>query len=128
MYFAACSYTLCGDGSCVRTDGPGYICKCNEGSANLLNMSGLACVKPCRVHPPLLKLYIIVVAEMKWTAFLNWKSWKKAIIHVILMSKLLFAGSLGADCYNLNIRPFGPQEPPPSLSDAPNSRKDGELN
>ncbi|XXG56037.1 hypothetical protein AAC387_Pa03g3559 [Persea americana] len=75
-----CSYTLCGDGSCVRTDGPGYICKCNEGSANLLNMSGLACVKPC---------------------------------------------SLGADCYNLNIGPFGPQEPPPSLSDAPNSRKDG---
>ncbi|KAJ8637698.1 hypothetical protein MRB53_011965 [Persea americana] len=75
-----CSYTLCGDGSCVRTDGLGYICKCNEGSANLLNMSGLACVKPC---------------------------------------------SLGADCYNLNIRPFGPQEPPPSLSDAPNSRKDG---
>lgn len=41
-----CNYTFCGDGSCVRTD-PGYICKCNEGAANLLNLPGLLCAKPC---------------------------------------------------------------------------------
>lgn len=44
------------------------------------------------------------------------------------MSKLVFAGSLGGDCYNLSIGPFGPQAPPPSLSAAPNSRTGGELN
>ncbi|KAG9459378.1 hypothetical protein H6P81_003886 [Aristolochia fimbriata] len=41
-----CSYTLCGEGTCVRT-GKGYRCDCNKGSANLLNMTGLPCFREC---------------------------------------------------------------------------------
>ncbi|XP_068647910.1 uncharacterized protein [Aristolochia californica] len=41
-----CSYTLCGEGTCVRT-GTAYRCDCNEGSANALNMTGLPCFREC---------------------------------------------------------------------------------
>ncbi|KAJ7962927.1 neurogenic locus notch-like protein 3-like [Quillaja saponaria] len=41
-----CTFTWCGDGTCV-TNGTGYNCQCNEGSANLMNLSGLACFKKC---------------------------------------------------------------------------------
>ncbi|KAG9459377.1 hypothetical protein H6P81_003885 [Aristolochia fimbriata] len=41
-----CSYTLCGEGTCV-TDGRGYRCDCFKGSANLENRTNLPCFKQC---------------------------------------------------------------------------------
>ncbi|CAK7356629.1 unnamed protein product [Dovyalis caffra] len=36
----------CGDGTCVP-NGSGHICQCNDGSANVLNATDLACFKQC---------------------------------------------------------------------------------
>jgi hypothetical protein len=44
--FAACNLVWCGDGTCVA-NGTGHICRCNEDSANLFNMTGFACFKKC---------------------------------------------------------------------------------
>ncbi|KAF8400730.1 hypothetical protein HHK36_014030 [Tetracentron sinense] len=41
-----CGLTWCGDGTCVA-NGTGSICKCNEGSANLMDLPDLACFKQC---------------------------------------------------------------------------------
>ncbi|GMY34114.1 delta and Notch-like epidermal growth factor-related receptor [Fagus crenata] len=41
-----CALVWCGDGTCV-TNGTGYKCQCNDGSANLLNSQALACFKEC---------------------------------------------------------------------------------
>ena len=49
MYFVtACALVWCGDGTCV-TNGTGYKCQCNDGSANLLNSQALACFKECKL-------------------------------------------------------------------------------
>ncbi|KAL3511826.1 hypothetical protein ACH5RR_024543 [Cinchona calisaya] len=44
--FNPCNLVWCGDGTCIP-DGLGYYCKCNNGSANLFNMTGVACLKEC---------------------------------------------------------------------------------
>jgi hypothetical protein len=31
------------------TNGTGYTCNCNEGSANLMNLTGFACFKECKL-------------------------------------------------------------------------------
>ncbi|XP_062153985.1 uncharacterized protein LOC133862230 isoform X1 [Alnus glutinosa] len=41
-----CALVWCGDGTCM-TNGTGYACNCNEGSANLMNLTGFACFKEC---------------------------------------------------------------------------------
>ncbi|XP_059459273.1 uncharacterized protein LOC132188755 [Corylus avellana] len=41
-----CALVWCGDGTCMA-NGAGYTCNCNEGSSNLMNLTGLACFKPC---------------------------------------------------------------------------------
>eukprot|EP00261_Vitis_vinifera_P023149 XP_010654920.2 PREDICTED: uncharacterized protein LOC104880305 [Vitis vinifera] len=42
-----CSYVWCGEGRCVANGSSGHTCQCNEGSANLLNKTSLACLKQC---------------------------------------------------------------------------------
>ncbi|KAL6144759.1 hypothetical protein ACLB2K_055449 [Fragaria x ananassa] len=42
-----CGLAWCGDGTCINDDTSGYICKCNEGSLNLLDNPQLACFKTC---------------------------------------------------------------------------------
>ncbi|XP_062153986.1 uncharacterized protein LOC133862230 isoform X2 [Alnus glutinosa] len=42
----SCALVWCGDGTCM-TNGTGYACNCNEGSANLMNLTGFACFKEC---------------------------------------------------------------------------------
>ncbi|XP_071901553.1 uncharacterized protein [Coffea arabica] len=46
--FNPCNLVWCGDGTCVpNPNGLGYYCKCNNGSANLFNLTGVACLKEC---------------------------------------------------------------------------------
>nr|XP_011466720.1 PREDICTED: uncharacterized protein LOC105352143 [Fragaria vesca subsp. vesca] len=42
-----CELAWCGDETCINDDTSGYICKCNEGSFNLLDNPQLACFKTC---------------------------------------------------------------------------------
>ncbi|XP_077225117.1 uncharacterized protein LOC143859721 [Tasmannia lanceolata] len=43
-----CNYTFCGDGICAKTTAfPFFSCNCKEGSANLLNLTSMACMKQC---------------------------------------------------------------------------------
>ncbi|XP_022723773.1 uncharacterized protein LOC111280600 [Durio zibethinus] len=47
-----CDLAWCGDGKCVTNGyGTGQICHCNQGSANLLKSSGLACFKAFKLAP-----------------------------------------------------------------------------
>ncbi|KAJ6696188.1 NEUROGENIC LOCUS NOTCH-like protein 3-LIKE [Salix koriyanagi] len=41
-----CNLVWCGDGTCVA-NGTGHICQCTGDSANLFNLTGLACFKKC---------------------------------------------------------------------------------
>ncbi|KAI3455380.1 hypothetical protein Pfo_012043 [Paulownia fortunei] len=41
-----CNLVWCGDGTCVANVA-GHYCQCNEGSANLFNLTALACFKQC---------------------------------------------------------------------------------
>ncbi|KAK9117946.1 hypothetical protein Scep_016039 [Stephania cephalantha] len=41
-----CAMTWCGDGTCVA-NGTWHLCKCNEGSGNLMNMTAMPCFKQC---------------------------------------------------------------------------------
>ncbi|XP_052183535.1 uncharacterized protein LOC127795717 [Diospyros lotus] len=41
-----CNFVWCGDGNCI-VNGTGHYCQCNDGSANLFNMTSTACFKQC---------------------------------------------------------------------------------
>ncbi|KAL6334290.1 hypothetical protein AAG906_014690 [Vitis piasezkii] len=42
-----CAYVWCGEGRCLANGSSRHTCQCNEGSANLLNKTSLACLKQC---------------------------------------------------------------------------------
>lgn len=48
VLISACSYTFCGDGTCVKINKTNFMCDCNDGASNLLNSTESLCLKDCK--------------------------------------------------------------------------------
>lgn len=46
-FFDACNWAFCGKGTCAKSNKTGHVCQCEEGAANLFNMTSFPCFGEC---------------------------------------------------------------------------------